>query len=86
MRSELASLNRCAVPFLSRVGVNFSWYDSRYITCSEHSGTQIQEQNDKEGGREIAAYIQVMAIRKMGTKMRGRERESEKRGERKGEQ
>ena len=27
MRAELASLNPCAVPFLSRAAVNLSWYD-----------------------------------------------------------
>ena len=27
MRAEFASLNPCAVPFLSRAGVNLSWYD-----------------------------------------------------------
>ena len=26
MRAELASLNLCAVPFLSRAGVSLSWY------------------------------------------------------------
>ena len=33
MRAELANLNHCAVPFLSRVAVNLSWYDSS-ITIS----------------------------------------------------
>ena len=28
MREELAGLNHCAVPFLSRAAVNLSWYDS----------------------------------------------------------
>ena len=28
MRAELASLNHCAVPFLSRTAVNLSWYYS----------------------------------------------------------
>ena len=28
MRAELANLNHCAVPFLSRAAVNLSWYDS----------------------------------------------------------
>ena len=27
MRTDLANLNNCAVPFLSRAAVNFSWYD-----------------------------------------------------------
>ena len=27
MRAELANLNDCAVPFLSRAAVNLSWYD-----------------------------------------------------------
>ena len=31
MRAELASLNHCAVPFLSRAAVNLIWYDS---TCT----------------------------------------------------
>ena len=26
MHAELASLNHCAVPYLSRAGVNFYWY------------------------------------------------------------
>ena len=30
MRAELASLNHCAVPFLSRAAVNLSWYDITY--------------------------------------------------------
>ena len=30
MREELANLNRGAVPFLSRVAVNLSWYDYNY--------------------------------------------------------
>ena len=30
MREELASLNHCAVPFLSRAAVNLSWYDSTH--------------------------------------------------------
>ena len=34
MRAELANLNHCAVLFLSRAAVNFSWYDSTpYVTC-----------------------------------------------------
>ena len=28
MCAELANLNHCAVPFLSRTAVNLSWYDS----------------------------------------------------------
>ena len=28
IRAELANLNHCAVPFLSRAAVNLSWYDS----------------------------------------------------------
>ena len=28
MRAELANINHCAVPTLSRAVVNFSWYDS----------------------------------------------------------
>ena len=32
MRAELASLNHCAVSFLSRAAVNLSWYDST-STC-----------------------------------------------------
>ena len=28
MRAELANLNHCAVPFLSRAAVNLSWFDS----------------------------------------------------------
>ena len=28
MRGELANLNNCAAPFLSRAGVNLNWYDS----------------------------------------------------------
>ena len=28
MRAELANLNYCAVPFLSRAAANLSWYDS----------------------------------------------------------
>ena len=31
MRAELASLNHCAVPFLSRAAVNLIWYDSTYF-------------------------------------------------------
>ena len=31
MRAELANINHCAVPFLSRAAVNLSWYDSTYI-------------------------------------------------------
>ena len=27
MRAELANINDCAVPFLSRAAVNFCWYD-----------------------------------------------------------
>ena len=27
MRSELANLNHCAVPFLSRAAVNLSWFN-----------------------------------------------------------
>ena len=34
MRAELASLNHCAVPFLSRAAVNLSWYDYIYETYS----------------------------------------------------
>ena len=30
MRAELASLNPCAVPFLSRAAINLSWYDYIY--------------------------------------------------------
>ena len=30
MRADLASLNHCAVPFLSRAGANLCWY--HYIT------------------------------------------------------
>ena len=30
MRAELANLNHCAVPFLSRAAVNLSWYDNLY--------------------------------------------------------
>ena len=32
MRAELASLNPCAVPFLSHAVVNLSWYDITYNT------------------------------------------------------
>ena len=32
MRAEVASLNHCAVPFLSRAAVNLSWH---YSTCLE---------------------------------------------------
>ena len=32
MRAELAILNHCAVPFLSRAAVNLSWYDNTYDT------------------------------------------------------
>ena len=28
MRAELANINHCAEPFLSRAAVNLSWYDS----------------------------------------------------------
>ena len=28
MSAELANLNDCAAPFLSRAAVNLSWYDS----------------------------------------------------------
>ena len=31
MRVELANQHHCAVPFQSRAGVNFSWYDSILI-------------------------------------------------------
>ena len=27
MHAELANLNHCAVPFLSRAAVNLTWYD-----------------------------------------------------------
>ena len=30
MCAELANLNHCTVPFLSRAAVDLSWYDSRY--------------------------------------------------------
>ena len=32
MRAELANLNHCAVPFLSRAAVKLSWYDSSLLT------------------------------------------------------
>ena len=32
MRAELADLNYCAIPFLSRAAVNLSWYDSANTT------------------------------------------------------
>ena len=35
MRAELANLNHCAVPFLSRAAVNLSWYDSTCIYIEE---------------------------------------------------
>ena len=30
MRAEIANLNHCAVPFLSRAAVNFRWYCCTY--------------------------------------------------------
>ena len=34
MRAEIANLNHCAVPFLSRADVNLIWYDSiYYVFC-----------------------------------------------------
>ena len=41
MRAELANINHCAVPFLSRAAVNLSWYDS-----SQHSEVQIENVNE----------------------------------------
>ena len=35
MRAELANLNHCAVPFLSRVAVNLSWYDITLLLLAE---------------------------------------------------
>ena len=35
MRAELASLNHCAVPFLSRTAVNLSWYYSTAKVASQ---------------------------------------------------
>ena len=32
MRAELANLNHCAVPLLSRAVVNLSWYDNIYFS------------------------------------------------------
>ena len=34
MLAELANLNDCAVPFLSRAAVNLSWYDINYYLAS----------------------------------------------------
>ena len=34
MRAELANLNHCAVPFLSRAVVNLCWYGVTYILYS----------------------------------------------------
>ena len=36
MRAELANLNHCAVPFLSRANVNLSWYDSNLLNNSRN--------------------------------------------------
>ena len=38
MRAELANINHCAVPFLSRAVVNFSWYNNNthYRNCMEY--------------------------------------------------
>ena len=36
MRAELSNINHCAVPFLSRVGVNLSWYDSKLYSVHQN--------------------------------------------------
>ena len=42
MRAELANLNNCAVPFLSRAAVNLSWYHSTLITTT----TRTEDENN----------------------------------------
>ena len=43
MRTELANLNHCAVPFLSRAAVNLSWYYyTMYVDCRSNN---INERN-----------------------------------------
>ena len=48
MRAELANLNHCAVPFLSRAAVSLSWYDSTvklkdlFIIDEEHEYQSVQ--------------------------------------------
>ena len=38
MHAELANLNPCAVPFLSRAAIKLSWYDSNTIDAVRYSG------------------------------------------------
>ena len=45
MRAELANLNHCAVPFLSRAAVNLSWYYSRAIDL--HKDITFSAKNQK---------------------------------------
>ena len=47
MRAELANLNHCAVPFLSRATVNLSWYDS-----IQYSDLSIYHEMDRKHGFE----------------------------------
>ena len=40
MRSELANLDHCAVPFLSRATVNLCWYDITILLDGNVTGHQ----------------------------------------------
>ena len=46
MRAELANLNQCAVPFLSRAAINLSWYDSVLysVYCIVKIGFEVSTQ------------------------------------------
>ena len=57
MRAELANLSDCAVPFLSRATVNFSWYDSTMNSANVH--VRIQLMYMYEDPRNMNSYYKI---------------------------
>ena len=53
MRAELAGLNDCAVPFLSRAAVNWSWY----CCTTSYVGWKYDLIIKKQGYPELRIYL-----------------------------
>ena len=63
MRAELANLNHCAVPFLSRAAVNLSWY-----VCTKYlvplCNSKLCLQGLKEAERHIPEHDDTIRLTK----------------------
>ena len=62
MRAELANLNYCAVPFLSRAAVNLCWY---YITGLQKYLNHLHSTTKYETSETLIVIVKHIDIRKI---------------------